>query len=238
MKPKPVHQYQNLGPKLLVFFFCGFLLSCNLTKDEMIVPNAAFHFIQLSPAAPPLTIYVNNEKIAENFIYGEDSGYYEVQPGLISFKVSETGSNDFLIDNYTALTGGLKYSIFTVDSFSSIKLTSVRDNFIGLSGDTAGVRFLYMSADTAILNVKLFNTRDSISYPSRYFNDQHADTTRASFRKIRAGTFNLSLLQRDSTVYGFFDNINLETNRFYTVYIKGFKKGTGADSLDKGIIRY
>lgn len=223
---------------LFIATFSLFVSACNFTKQEVAVPNAELHFTQLSPGAPPLNVYVNDQEIAENFLYGQDSGYFKVQPGLISFKIAKTGSNDFLIDNYTALTGGQKYSVFTVDSFAKMKLTSVNDNFIAIRGDTSGIRFLYFSPDTAILNVKLFNTRDSISYPFRYFNDQHVDTSRASFKKIRSGSFNLSLLQRDSTVYGKFSNINLQASKFYTIYIKGFKKGTGADSLDKGIIAY
>lgn len=222
----------------LIATFCLLVSACNFTKEEVAVPNAELHFTQLSPGAPPLNVYVNDQEIAENFLYGQDSGYFSVQPGLISFKITKSGSNDFLIDNYTALTGGQKYSVFTVDSFAKMKLTSVNDNFIAIRGDTSGIRFLYLSPDTAILNVKIFNTRDSISYPLRYFNDQHVDTSRASFRKIRSGAFNLSLLQRDSTVYGRFSGINLEANRFYTIYIKGFKMGTGADTLDKGMIVY
>lgn len=237
MKRK-IGQPENFGIKFLLLSCCCLIFSCNFTKDEIIVPDAAFHFIQLSPGAPPLNIYVNNEKIAENFLYGQDSGYFKVQPGLISFKVGEAGSGDFLIDNYTSLTGGLNYSIFTVDSFAKIRLTSVNDNFIAISGDTAGVRFLYMSPDTARLNVEIFNSLDSVSYALRTFNDQHTDTTKASFSKLRSGIYTLKLLQKDSTVYGLFPNINLESNRFYTIYIKGFKNGTGDAALDTGIIRH
>jgi len=83
------------------------------------------------------------------------------------------------------------------------------------------------------------DTTIKLKYPSRTFNDQNANPAQALFSKIPATTYTLKIKKsRDSLLIKSFANIQLESGKIYTIYLKGSYDSTNINSIDKGIIQH
>ncbi len=223
---------------LLIEFGIIVTSSCKIANPDTTPPIAAFHFIHASPDAPNLDVYIGGEAITEDFAYGRDSGYFTRLPGIDEFKMAATGTLNFLIDSYISFNAGSKYSVFVIDSLNKIRLANVEDLLRVPGGDSSELRFLNFCAGSFI-NAKFYNTTDSIKYSLRRFNDQEGDTTKSNFKPVKAGTYNLQITPSDTTAPLInFTGITLTTGKSYTLYLRGFNNGTGAEAMDTGIIRH
>ncbi|HNP24501.1 MAG TPA: DUF4397 domain-containing protein [Panacibacter sp.] len=230
---------KSLLPVLVFTAISITLTNCNITNKGTTPPVSGFFFVHASADAPNFDVFASGSVVAYNFPYKADTGYFIVNPQTFEFKVAPTGTTNYVLTNIVPLSADTYYSLFLVDSLKKIKLVSVRDRIIVPGSDSAAVRFLQFSPNTPYLTAQLQNSTDTLKFTGRTFNDQVSDTTRSTFKPLKAGTYSLALyLMGSGTPFISFQNISLVSGKDYSVYLSGFYEGTGAQALDKSIIQH
>ncbi|CAN5469490.1 hypothetical protein BH10BAC2_BH10BAC2_23810 [soil metagenome] len=211
------------------------VVSCNDKNDNTTPPIASFGIVHASPDAGNVDAYVGGSIAAQNFMYGSDTGYFAVTPGTYTLQVAPTGTSNFVVNTNISLAPGLTYSIFAIDSLSSIQAAVVQDDFITPPTDSVRVRFLHFSPDAPAVDVTVAG--GSTWFSNRTFNDQSANASYQAFTTIKAGTYNLEVKAAGTpTVVLPIPSITLEGGKVYTLYAKGFLAGTGTQALGVGTV--
>lgn len=232
---------KNLTMKKTLFSLLGGLaaitgvVSCNDKNDNTTPPIASFGIVHASPDAGNVDVYFGGGLAAQNFAYGSDTGYFAVTPGTYSLQVAPAGTSNYVLNTNLSLAAGLTYSVFTIDSLSSIKAAVVQDDFTIPPTDSVRVRFLHFSPDAPAVDVTVAG--GSTWFSNRTFNDQSSNASFQAFTTIKAGTYNLEVKAAGtSTVVLPIPSITLEGGKVYTLYAKGFLAGTGTQALGVGTL--
>ena len=228
---KKLFVYFTIFAALIVFSY-----SCNIDNSNTNPPNATFAYVQASPDAGNLDVYANGGVIALNFPYTHDTGYYLAQPGIYDLKAAQTGTFNYLVDQNITFEAGKAYSVFTIDSASKMKVALVSDSLNAPSTDSPKIRFFNFSPNEGSVDLGISGV-GTPWYTSRTFNDQATTTTYQNFVTIPAGTYNLQALQAGtSNIEASAPSTVLTGGKIYTIYLKGFKGGTGAQELGIGTV--
>ncbi|QEC66320.1 DUF4397 domain-containing protein [Panacibacter ginsenosidivorans] len=228
---------QNTGVAIIMLFA---LSGCGLTGGETTPPSAGLYVVNASPDAPAIDVTLNSNTIATNYVYGKDSGYFLVFPGIYEFKLSQTGSTNSLTDQLLNLPAGKYFSLFLIDSFNASlpNVVFTEDNLTTDTFSYAKVRVLDFCPNSPTLDASFTNVYDTIKFAGRYFNDQSLVSSYSNFSVVPAGTYDLSLYDHDTTtVIKQFSSINFQSGKQYTVYLKGLYENT-TTPLDTAIIRH
>lgn len=214
-------------------------VSCSIGDEPSPPPPTAFFLIHASPNAPAVDIYSDFGLYATDLTYGSDTGYFFTAPSSYELKVTPVGTTTVALSQTIEMEANRLYSIFVIDSVSKLKYAVVNDNLSTPGNDSAFVRFLHFSPNAPYSDAKIFNATDTLKYTGRAFNDQVADTTRFNFKQIKSGTYTLGMsVPGNSTNYAEFPGLNLQAGKTYTIYLKGFDGGTGAQALGAGTLQH
>jgi Domain of unknown function (DUF4397) len=210
------------------------VVSCNNDNSGTTPPIASFGIVHASPDAGNVDVYVGGSIAAQNFPYGSDTGYFAVTPGTYTLQVAPTGTSTFVINTSVSLAPGLTYSVFAIDSLSSIQAVTVQDDFTTPATDSVRVRFLHFSPNAPAVDIAV--SGGSVLFANRTFNDQAANASLANFTTIAAGTYNLEVRAAGTSTVVLPAAVTLEGGKVYTLYAKGFLAGDGAQALGVGTV--
>ena len=215
-----------------VILLCGIFMACNKDDDPA---KARVMVVHASPNAPNVDVRINNAIALTNLAYPTNSNYTEVNSGSINFKISPTGTTNYVIDASTNLEANKNYSIFAIDSVSKIKVAAVGDDLTAPAAGKAHVRFFHFSPNAPAVDIAVAG--GAVLFPNRTFNDQETNNAVISFTPLAAGTYNLEVRAAGtSTVVLALPNITLTAGKIYTVFAKGFLGGAGGQALGAQII--
>ncbi len=209
-----------------------FTASCNSKNDNTSPQQGIFLVTNISPDAPSLNIYVNSTPLGSGLSYGTYTPYYGATAGGYTFSFTDA-SNNTVLSNTVTLAANKHYSYFLVDSFKAIKSSFVEDNFVTPGADSVYIRFFNLSPDAGTL--KLVDAASNLSLYTRNFNDQSSIPGYANFDRVPAGIYTLQLRNiYDSVIATKIDT--LSESRVYTIFAKGFYKGSGPQAIGIGQI--
>jgi len=126
------------------------------------------------------------------------------------------------------IPAGKYYSLFFIDSFSSLKTLFIEDNLLSDSFTYANVRLFDFCPNSPNVRAVFANPdttvdNDTLNFPSRYFNDQGTSGGYTNFSAIPAVSYNFSIRKTDSTaaLISDFGTLDFTAGSYYTVYMKG-----------------
>lgn len=202
--------------------------SCNVGGDNPNPQQGAFLVANVSPDSPPLSFNINGSTFNPSIKYGNIAGYYPAIAGSYQFAFYGASLAPVLTST-VSIEASKAYSYFIIDSFSRVKASFVEDNAIRPSSDSVYIRFFNFSPNAGSLS--LYNVDSNKTwYPSRIFNNVASNPSDAKFTRIKSGTYTLRLNYADSTT-AVTKIDTLVGGHVYTIYAKGFKAGTGTQSL-------
>ncbi len=208
--------------------------SCNLNDNSTTPPYTQFAFVQVSPDAPNVDVYADGNLLVSGFPYTSDTGYFSLSPGTLNIKVAATGTTNYVLDTGFNLAPAAAYSIYTIDSFSHIKGVAVIDNFSVPPADSVRLRFFHFSPDVAAVDLGVTGIATPL-YSNRIFNDESANTSYQQFITVPAGGYNLEVRNAGtSDVITSAPGAVFQGGKVYSIYLKGFAGGTGAQALGIG----
>ncbi len=227
-----MYKKENTVPALICFFiFCLCAIACQKNDQSSINPSQ-IQCINASPDAPALYFLDNYTAIGDSLSFPGNTSYTALAPVTSKFSITNTAANS-LTSFYTTLVPGAFYSLFAIDSFSSIRASMVQDIFFTPSPDSMLVRFFHFCPDANYMVAYLENPIDTLYLGTRSFNDQNTFSTYSNFVEIPAGTYNLQL-DIDSSAYIF--PLNLSGGKVYTIFAGGFLHGSGSSALQASLV--
>ena len=220
---------------LSVFFLAvfGVTLFTACSDDETpvtpVVENALVKVVHASPDAPGVDLLVDNAVAGTNLTFPNNTGYLTVPSGTRNVKVNVSGTSTTVIEANLPLMTNKNYSVFAVNSVSSIEPLVLEDNLSAPASGKSHVRFIHLSPDAPAVDITL--TNGTVVFGDYVFKEASA------FTPLDAGTYDLQVrLAGTSTVVLSLPGITLNNGKIYTVFAKGLVSGTGTQALGAEII--
>lgn len=222
--------------KILIFSaFAAFIVSCN--EDTSIpIPNAAVSYTNTIPGdTSNLDVINNTTRIDTGLVFGDNSPYYNADPGTYNITFAKRNTGDPVASVTTEFFANTFYSVFAIRNGSINSAVVVKDQIVVPSLDSSFVRFFHFSPDAGGVDVAV--TGGATLFASRFFNDQDANPSKAEFMRLLAGTYNLEVRPIGSgTAVLTLPSTLLEGGKVYTVYARGLVAEAAPYNLGAGII--
>ena len=186
--------------------------------------------VHASPDAPGVDILVDDAGPAvTNLGFPTNTGYVELPAGTRNVKVNVNGTTTTVINADLMLESDKNYSVFAVNSVSSIEPLVLEDNLTQPASGKAHVRFVHLSPDAPAVDIAV--TGGPVLFPNVSFKGY------VDFTPVDAGTYNLEVRPTGlTTVVLSLPGITLEDGKIYTVFAKGFLNGSDNQALGAEII--
>lgn len=187
--------------------------------------------VHASPNAPAVDIVVDDAAPAAvtGLAFPANTGYVELPAGTRNVKVNVANTTTTVINADLPLSAGKVYSVFAIDSVSSIEPLVLEDDLTAPAAGKAHVRFVHLSPDAPAVDVAV--TAGPVVFGNVAFRGFQG------FTPLDAGTYNLEVrVAGTATVALPLPGITLEAGKIYTVFARGFLSGAGAQALGAEII--
>lgn len=168
-----------------------------------------------SPDAPPVDVYVNNNKVASNLAYKDFTEYLELPGGRYDVKVYPAGKKmNPVIDTEVMIPSNKILTVAAVGKLENISLLPIEDTRLPMKEGRAYIRFGHLSPDAPNVDIRLpggttlfedVAYKEVTDYIWAYPGNQTLEV-------YVAGTNNRVLKV---------PNVILKPNRIYTVYAVG-----------------
>lgn len=183
--------------------------------NSMTNSNSYVRVFHASPDAPPVDVYVNNKIVASNLMYQNFTEFLPLSPGRYNLKVFAAGTTtNPVIDTVVNIPQGSIFTAAAVGRLNDIELQLIEEPRMSIPPGRVYVRFGHLSPNAPRVDVRLADgtplfTNVGFTEISRYI-------------PVSPGAYTLNVFiagtnERVLTV----PNINLQANRFYTVYAVG-----------------
>lgn len=183
-------------------------------KAKMRLINASSITGDLNMDVDYQTIYSSNVQYL-NYTYFREylAGYRKLQ--------IKNSNGAIVIDTAITLVDNKSYSIVIYDSMSMVKFKIVDELFVTPQGSDCKIRFIHLGNDVGNVNVSK-DTNSTILF-ANYSNGDYSPYT-----PFNAGDHSFSItgdINFKQPIY------QAKPGYFYTMYLKGIKASTGADSV-------
>lgn len=215
---------------LLVSVFA--VAGCGDDNDNPIAPTAPaarVMAVHASPDAPAVDLLVDNAVAGSGLAFPANTAYLNVPAGTRNVKVNVAGTANSVINANLALTSGVNYSVFAIDSVASISALVLTDDLTAPAAGKAHLRFVHLSPNAPAVDVAVQG--GAVLIPNKSFQEFTA------FTPFDAGTYDLEVrLAGTSTVVLPLPGVALQAGRIYTVFARGFAGASGPQALGAQII--
>jgi hypothetical protein len=194
-------------------------------------PKTYISLMHLAPWAPPVQVYFDNKQASSAINPGTVATTYSaLDPGVygISFK---TTADSLVASLGTSLYDSLRYYTLLLYNTDSMHVAAARiyDDYSVLSPDKSVFRFFHMSPDVGDVDVYLNNTMVA---SGRSYADNTSSDYYNQFTPFTADTYTVSVKAAGTdSLIGQSISIPMSPQNAYTIYLRGKKNGTGANSI-------
>jgi hypothetical protein len=239
---------QNLKPNILQLSLA--LVSVTVIfgaclKSPDPVPQKAYTYLtlmHLAPNAPAVDVYFNDKKVSNIPLDAltVSSAYDAVDKGSFAVRFKKAASDSIVAEIPTALYDTLDFHtllIYSLVNNGPAKAVAINDDFSPIAADLTKpyYRFFHMSPNTG--NVDLYVNGNKIE-SNRAFADNTFQDDLNKFKPVITDILKLEVrFPGADTAIASMTNAFLQNGNAYTIYLKGLKDGTGAQSLSLGLMR-
>jgi len=224
---------KNLILALAVTFTAFTFIGCDDEEtpvtQSLAQSNSLVKVIHASPDAPGVDLLVDNAIAGTNLTFPNNTGYLTVPSGTRNIKVNVTGTMTTVIEANVDFMQNRNYSVFAVNSVSSIEPLLIEDDLTEPAQGKAHVRFIHLSPDAPVVDITL--TDGTVVFGNKAFKDF------TPFTPLDAGSYDLEVRVAGTTTVALdLPVITVEAGKIYTIFAKGFLSGTGTQQLGAEII--
>jgi hypothetical protein len=194
-------------------------------------------FINLSPNAGALDVYANSALVVGNVGYGSASGYQTINAATTAVSFTLAGTSSMVGSGSIAFNANNYYSAIVYDSVSIIKGNLFQDDRTAPPTGKAFIRFLDYANVNSSIDILRSATTPIKLFASRNYTDHITTLSYLAYTAIDPGTFNLSaVVAGTSSTITQLPNFEAVAGKSYTIVLKGFYGGTGAQAVFLGPI--
>lgn len=184
-------------------------------RDTVPVDATYVRIFHASPDAPPVDVYVNNRPVASNLRYRSFTEYVPLAPGVYNVKVLPAGNTENpVINTNINVPANTILTVAAINKLQDISLYAIEDTPMPVPVDKVYLRFGHLSPNAPSVDLRLQDGRN-------LFEDvEYKEVT--DYKLIDPGQYTIDLYAAgtENRVLHV-PNINLQPNRFYTVYAIG-----------------
>ena len=202
---------------LFVLISSLFLMSCDedsksSTEPTSMSSKAMVRVVHTSYDAPAVDIQIDNAVALSNIMYGETSGYAEIDEGTRNIKVTPTGATTpVVIEADINFEMDKEYTVYAVNELASIEAVISEDSRAA-NATKAKIRFLHASPDAPAVDIKLNNGSGAAVFSNASFKDI------TNYIEVDAGSYKFVVTPTGSTnEVVVFDPISVSNGMVYTV---------------------
>ena len=184
-------------------------------NEENEISMGYVRVIHTVPDAPSVDVYANDTLLVNNLAYGNYTDYLPVPEGTYEISLYATGTrNTPVISNMLTVNRNAMLTVAAAGLLRNIELLAITDADEAEMPGKAMVRFLHLSPNAPAVDITLPNGTVIFRNVSFRHITHYIDVTPMNYTlQVRvAGTSNVVL-----TV----PNVNLEADKYYTVYAIG-----------------
>lgn len=203
------------------------LASCSKDKDYTPAPISGLNVIHASPTAEKLDFFVENTRANNtDFAFGNKMGYLNLYSGLRRLVTTKKNSSTPLLTENFTLEDQKIYSLFIYDKLDVIKYLMIKDEITAPASGKAKIRFVHLSPDAPALNLNI-GGKDTDLFTDKSFKGYTEFVDIDPADKV---TFNVKN-KADGTLAVKIEDVKIEANKVYTVWVKGLKASTDDTKL-------
>jgi len=206
---------------ILVLVSSLFLMSCDEDSTSSTQPTpmsskTMVRVVHTSYDAPAVDVQVDNIVALTNIMYGETSGYAELDAGTRNIKVTPNGATvPVVIEAELTLEENKEYTVYAVDQLASISAVVSEDSRTANS-NKAKIRFLHASPDAPAVDIKIGSGSGAAAFTNASFKDI------TNYIEVDAGDYTFVVTPTGSTNEVLvFDPIAVSNGMVYTVIAHG-----------------
>ena len=204
-----------------------FAMACNNEGTGVNAGQDSLMLINASPDAGVIDIAFNDVKInSKPLPYTENTAYNFIDAGIKKVVTTFPPSIVEQLSIPMLLKTKKVYSVFFAGRVgnSTIAYVATEDNLSNPDKGKAKYRFINLSPNSSTLDLRLAN--DSVLVSNIPFK------TASDFNQIKAGTYSLKLVSRDTSIKANANlNFTLTNGKVYTFWAKGLMKGVGVQAM-------
>lgn len=192
----------------------------NFFRESSKGSKSNVRFLHAVGNAPNVDVYINGAIISENLAFSKLSQYNTLSSGDYDIEIFSTGTSDSpLLTRNITLSPGSSYTIPIVTVDNELYLFRIKDNEITNNNDSAFLRLINLSPNSPLLSLTSSNNN------GLFDEAEYLETSR--YYPLEEGVYNFKLiiLPKESISKNI-RNINLQSERFYTIYILGLYNST------------
>jgi hypothetical protein len=201
-------------PVLLIGLGCSEDDNNNTVAPQ--VEKSQIRVIHASYDAPGVDVQVDGTVAISNLVYGESSGYAEVNEGTRQIVVTPAGATmPEVISAQVPVQGNKEYTVLAVNSLSNIEPILVEDVRTPVS-NKAKVRFIHASPDAPAVDIKLNSGTGAAVFSNVAFKDIE------DYVQVDAGSYRFVVTAAGATDEVLvFNPVAVQNNTVYTVVAFG-----------------
>ena len=193
------------------------------------VTVSAVAFVNASPDAPAVNLYLNQNKVNGLYSYTDNSYYFNAYPGTRTAHIYE--GSDKKLSGDIVLKGDSYYSIFLAGRFATPELVLLEDSLKRPASGKAHVRFVNMSFGAPALDLGLANGSNVVTNKVYKQNSGYVAVdgdTKYTFVIRERGSTTARVTLPETT---------LTAGRSYTIWVKGVYTDPGVTGVGAEIMR-
>lgn len=210
-----------------------FAMACNNEGTGVNAGQDSLMLINASPDAGVIDIAFNDLKLNSKLLsYTENTAYNLIDAGIKKVVTTFPPSIVEQLSIPMLLKTKKVYSVFFAGRVgnSTMAYVATEDNLSNPDKGKAKYRFINLSPNSSTLDLRLAN--DSVLVSNLPFK------TASDFNQIKAGTYSLKLVSRDTSIKANANlNFTLTNGKVYTFWAKGLVKGVSVQAIGIQVIQ-
>ncbi|MES2379164.1 MAG: DUF4397 domain-containing protein [Bacteroidota bacterium] len=204
--------------------------SCTKTNYDPPPAIAAISFYNASPDAPPLSIYLNSNKIQNDSVaYKSGIDYVNAYPGNREVNAYRNGTKT--ITKSITFDEGKFYSVFLTGNYSTGDFVALQDSLIAPAPGKATIRFVNMGIGAPVLDLVLTDGTKIV--------DGRAYKQNSAFAPIDGDKqYNFVIREHGTTVDKVvLPSVEIVAGHNYTIWARGIYTATDGAAIGASIVR-
>jgi hypothetical protein len=219
---------------LVLAFIMVSVFSCTKSSPTS---TTNMRFINLSPNAGALDVYANSSLVVGNVGYGSASSYQTINAATTAISFNQAGTTSMVGSGSIAFNPNNYYSAIVYDSVANIKGNLFQDDRTAPPTGKAFLRFFDYANVNSSIDIIRSGTTPIKLFASRNYIDHISTVSYIGYTAIDPGTFNISaVVAGTSSAITSLPNFEAVAGKSYTIVLKGFFGGTGAQAVFLGPI--
>jgi hypothetical protein len=216
---------------ILAIFSVALLAFASCKKDSTPVAQGMVRFVNMSPNAGALDMYLNAKISATAVAYGQAGTFASADISNNILGITANGNNTNLLGGVVFLEADKYYTVMAFDSVANMQAAFLTDNHTASTTGKTNIRFLNLVKGSSSVDIKRAGVTAAL-FSGRTYNDFSTASSLTNYLAVDPGPFTVSAVVAGTSVtLAQIANFEATANNNYTLVLRGFNNASGAQAV-------